>query len=389
MKKRNDSLRLVVFILILFSLSGLGPSEEHHSVPLDGSYLYDDNPVEASSAPVPEEPIKEAVIHWREEFEIDGKPQVAYFLELNLENPNLEVFPVLSQDRIFGFEFLSEMNLRYEAAATVNAGFNHAYGQPSGLVVQNGRIISGSSGYGRNLLIKDQKAWFLNSSIKTWIQQGEEKLPVDRVNPYPQDRGILIFTPEFGPANRIEGKSTTCIVENNKVVSSEIVSGETDIPDNGYLIVDLRTDNSPLLSFIPGNEVKLSWEGEAEQGYQCSGSLVENGVNTAGENDPWAGSLGIPTPRTAVGIKDASTLIFLVVDGRQPGYSVGVTGKQLADILISVGVTEAALLDGGASSQMIISGETVNRPSTGKERLLASAFIIMEQTDDNSLFRNP
>ena len=79
--------------------------------------------------------------------------------------------------------------------------------------------------------------------------------------------------------------------------------------------------------------------------------------------------------RTAVGIKDNSTLVFIVVDGRQPGYSTGLR-KQLADILISAGVTEAALLDGGASSQMIVNGEIVNKPSAGKERLIASAFII-------------
>jgi hypothetical protein len=64
------------------------------------------------------------------------------------------------------------------------------------------------------------------------------------------------------------------------------------------------------------------------------------------------------------------------VDGRQPGYSIGVTGKELADILISVGVTEAAILDGGASSEMIYENEIVNKPSTGKERLLASGFVI-------------
>ena len=84
----------------------------------------------------------------------------------------------------------------------------------------------------------------------------------------------------------------------------------------------------------------------------------------------------IPTPRSAVVIKDESTLVFIVVDGRQPGYSTGVTGKQLADILISAGVTEAALLDGGASSEMIVNGEIVNKPSAGKERLIAAAFVI-------------
>ena len=109
-------------------------------------------------------------------------------------------------------------------------------------------------------------------------------------------------------------------------------------------------------------EVKLSLK--IEHGYQCSGSLVENGKNVSKDLDEWAGNLRIPTPKTAVGLKDENTLVFLVVDGRQPEYSEGVTGSQLADILISLGVTEAAILDGGASSELIYNGEIANRPST-------------------------
>ena len=69
--------------------------------------------------------------------------------------------------------------------------------------------------------------------------------------------------------------------------------------------------------------------------------------------------------------------LYWLCSGRQTaGIQYWVTGKELADILISVGVTEAAILDGGASSEMIYENEIVNKPSTGKERLLASGFVI-------------
>ncbi|NLM28177.1 MAG: phosphodiester glycosidase family protein [Clostridiaceae bacterium] len=373
MKKTiNNSVRTAVFIIILFVFVGIGPSIKH----FDGSYSYDNEPFEISPAITDEAGKNEPVVYKKEEIEIDGKPQVVHFLELDLSNSEVSVFPVLAKDKIFGFELLSGVDKRYNALATVNAGFNYSYGQPSGFVVSNGRILTGSLGYGRILLITNNKARFVDAPAEVRIECGGEQIFIDRVNPYPAEQGVSIYTSEYGPTDRFDKRHTVCVVRNGKVVSSGIADAEAEIPDDGYLIVDSKTENSVLSGFNTGHEVKIRWIDQAEQGYQCSGSLVENGVNVAKDTDPWAGSMEIPTPRTAVGIKDESTLVFIVVDGRQPGYSTGVTGKQLADILISAGVTEAALLDGGASSEMIVNGEIVNKPSAGKERLIASAFVI-------------
>lgn len=366
----RNFLKLVLFLAI-FLVIITGPSDERQNLHYDGSYLYEE--ITPTSTQVPE---KEPVIYTRKEIKYKGLRQVLHILELDLSNPSLKVFPVLSRNGIFGFEFLSDIDERYEATATVNAGFNFAYGQPSGLVVQDGRLLSSSRGYGRILLINNRKARFVSPPFKVWIDTGDEKIPVDSVNPYPYEKGIVVYTPEYGPTNRVDTEYTVCVVRNNTVQSTGIVSGEMEIPDDGFLVVDLRTENSALLNLFRGQKAELSLQEQAEQGYQCSGALVEDGKNVAKDMDEWAGNLNVPTPRTAVGIKDENTLVFLVVDGRQPGYSEGVTGKQLADILISLGVKEAALLDGGASSEMIYKGEVVNRPSTGKERLLASAFVI-------------
>lgn len=48
--------------------------------------------------------------------------------------------------------------------------------------------------------------------------------------------------------------------------------------------------------------------------------------------------------------------------------------------MIELGITEGALLDGGANSEMIINGEIVNRPSfKGQERPMATAFVIVKK----------
>jgi hypothetical protein len=58
-------------------------------------------------------------------------------------------------------------------------------------------------------------------------------------------------------------------------------------------------------------------------------------------------------PRTAIGIdREGTTLTIVVVDGRQPGYSEGVSLWEIADLMQAYGVEFALNLDGGGSSTL-------------------------------------
>ena len=60
-------------------------------------------------------------------------------------------------------------------------------------------------------------------------------------------------------------------------------------------------------------------------------------------------------PRTVIGIdKKSESLILVVFDGRQPGYSSGVTFEEASKWLIKLGAHKALNLDGGGSSIMAI-----------------------------------
>jgi len=82
-------------------------------------------------------------------------------------------------------------------------------------------------------------------------------------------------------------------------------------------------------------------------------------------------------PRTAVGVIDANHLVFVVVDGRSPGYSEGVTLPELADIFQDLGATTAYNIDGGGSSTLYFDGEVVNHPlGKGEERGTSDILYI-------------
>ncbi|MBE4718769.1 phosphodiester glycosidase family protein [Pseudarthrobacter sp. AB1] len=84
-------------------------------------------------------------------------------------------------------------------------------------------------------------------------------------------------------------------------------------------------------------------------------------------------------PRTAVGIIDENHLVFVVVDGRSPGYSEGVTMTGLAEIMHGLGATTAYNLDGGGSSTMYFNGGLVNNPlGENKERGTSDILFIAE-----------
>ncbi len=83
-------------------------------------------------------------------------------------------------------------------------------------------------------------------------------------------------------------------------------------------------------------------------------------------------------PRTAVGFdSDEDLLWVVVVDGRQPGYSAGMTLPELTALMEVLGVEEAINLDGGGSSVMVVEGRTVSRPSDAEgERPVVNALGI-------------
>ncbi|WP_151735396.1 phosphodiester glycosidase family protein ['Paenibacillus yunnanensis' Narsing Rao et al. 2020] len=84
-------------------------------------------------------------------------------------------------------------------------------------------------------------------------------------------------------------------------------------------------------------------------------------------------------PRTAIGMIAPNHYVFVVVDGRNEGYSRGMTLTELAQLMQDLGATEAYNLDGGGSSTMYFMGRVVNNPQgKNQERGVSDILYIKE-----------
>jgi exopolysaccharide biosynthesis protein len=100
--------------------------------------------------------------------------------------------------------------------------------------------------------------------------------------------------------------------------------------------------------------------------------FIVNGEKT--ELTAYSGGI---SPRTAIGQTREGHILLLVVDGRQPPYSIGATYRHIQTILYANGAVNAIGLDGGSSSTMFYQGRLVNRPfCEEEERLLPSAILF-------------
>lgn len=89
-----------------------------------------------------------------------------------------------------------------------------------------------------------------------------------------------------------------------------------------------------------------------------------------------------PHPRTAVGLSEDETLMYLVVvEGRRPGVP-GATLAELATFMREeLDVCTAINLDGGGSSAMAVRGEIVNWTSDGSERRVVNHIGVVAAAD--------
>lgn len=368
-----------------------------------------------------------------------GSPVRAQVLHVT-QPGSLRLRPVLGQGQVTGLETLDAMGRRLlpdGAVAGINGGFwlYQPFGEPNSYLAIDGQLVSEAETQGSTMRgtfgVREDGSPLVDrvaTSIRI-LGEGGLEISVDGVNRYhrggPQDRDtpasnedpasvVYVYTPHFGSTVTVpedgqpgaRGEATAIVVPevvvpaagastSGPVPHPEVIEPGTsvEIPANGVVVLAYGHRRGELQEAIEGlgltieTEVSTVGRDRAEawtgvrDGLAAGPLLLRDGQPTvpaacAPEGFDPANHCGVRAPRSAIGHTSDGLLVLAVVDGRQPGYSAGMTMLELAEYMLDLGAVEAISLDGGGSSTMVVDGRVTNQPSDGRSRLLGNGLFL-------------
>ncbi len=206
---------------------------------------------------------------------------------------------------------------------------------------------------------------------------------------------VVLFTPRFAEATHTAGGREFVLkpadaeapwlpLQLGRTYRAEVVTihtrGNTPIPPDGMVLSIAQAADERVPDIRVGDQLILQTDARPE--------ALLSAVNAiAGAPRLLADGVALPNPeninrapRTAVGFT-GSKVWLIVVDGRQPDRSIGMSHRELAELMLELGCTDAVNLDGGGSSTLWLEGRIINVPSAGEPRPVGNALVLTYRPD--------
>lgn len=285
----------------------------------------------------------------------------------------------------------------YDVVGGINASFSNGNMTVIGLQVRDGILTSydrestylpsvGFTGDG-SMLVGDP-----GISIK--VSTGGGSVSVDKLNKARNPDLVYMYTRDFAATTQTtqDGTHVVMRVSSGSLSLGGTLTGTVTRVLRGTAAYTIASDEIVLsastqsaidrIAFLTeGSAVTVTVECADVRWYGVSAAvvgrnyLVRNGQVTDASD-------GARAPRTAAGIRADGSVVLYTVDGRQAGYSTGLTLREAAERLLDMGCVVAAELDGGGSTAMMVrmpgesSAKIINKPSDGQPRRNAD-FILL------------
>jgi exopolysaccharide biosynthesis protein len=309
----------------------------------------------------------------------------------------------LAGNQLGHYERTSDMASRHGAIAAINGDFGLPPGYPVHGFAEDGDLKINRTGPSVNFAVsKDETHVYLDSPTLTMTANEVNTSTALKITKWnfgkPLSGQIVNYTPAGG--SFAQPPSDMCYAQLATSAGLQWNGTQTGIV-NSYTVDEATCQNTPpsvtpgavltavngttqgdaLKSLNHGEEVQTAWSFGWSGVMDLIGGipqLVKDGVVVATNcSDP----LCSRNPRTGVGIRSDGKLLLVVVDGRQSGYSVGMTLLEFAKLFRYLGAVQAMNLDGGGSSTMVLNGAIKNRPSDGFERGVTTALLVLPGQD--------
>ena len=352
-----------------------------------------------------------------------------YVAEMRRESKDLRFGVELANTRLLGRETISSMAGRLaQQDIPLLAGVNGSFGLRGDRVGRGGVIFNLHIQDWELVSIAPRRDWWGFPPPSPWgetsfgvttdgdflldavelngvIHINGESLEVDCINQIRETGcAAVIYTPRFGGQTLARRSYEVVLKElelpltgryrSNFKIDAVNRRGNSTIPSNGVVLaLDYQLAVKWDATFRAGGtgtlEIALSptkWQ-RVPDGIGGNLRLLRNGeiepelvdFHQSGGRSNYRHRNGARlNPRSALGFND-DKLFLIAVDGRQYGYSIGMTLYEMADFLRALGAKHAINFDGGSSSALWGLDSIVNRPSRGYERSVFNVAMITTQ----------
>ncbi|MFV0441009.1 MAG: phosphodiester glycosidase family protein [Lachnospirales bacterium] len=324
-------------------------------------------------------------------------------LTVDLTNPNVD-FDILRDDENFGYqrtltELIGETSATNVVGA-VNGSFFHMDTTPTDVIgyeYENDEFVFVKENYNKEkleensiIISDDNQVTFDYMQANTIIYNSKwESLRPAAINSTRQVNHLTVITDVYmSDTSEIDKNDGIykIVVEDGYV--KEIVEPYVTayVPENGFILTVYHGSGGTYLPMFPVGERVIFDFNTTFDDILDTTKILMSGASTLLRDgviayDGLTSSPNARHPRTAVGVsQDGTTMYIAAIDGR--GSSIGMTHKETAEFLQSVGAYNAVNLDGGGSTTYAVreEGETqaevVNNPSGGYERKVINGLGV-------------
>ncbi len=342
------------------------------------------------------------------EYTLPEGPWVVQVLEIPRKSPNTAIGVALGGRHVLGLEPLDRLAPgmtagNRKAIGGVNGDFyilqqGPYQGDPIGLCVADGELLSTPIRRSAAVILENGEPGIGCFRFKSILRRPDgETVRIDGVNQQCPMNGIALLTPSFNDSTRtyenavalLAGPLENPLAPKGKYTFSvrEVrnVENPLAIPPKSVVIIGHGAGRAFLEQIAPGERITCTLDIDPSPGnirHAVGGGprLLRDGNISIEAKEEGISESFVTTrhPRTAFGF-NRDRIFLVTVDGRQPGYSLGMNLPELADFMLSLGAREALNLDGGGSTTMWVGGSVKNRPSDGRVRPIANALIVYEK----------
>ena len=306
--------------------------------------------------------------------------------------------PILSNNAILGRERVTSMEKRFSGDATV-AGvngdlFSWTDGHPTGGLIRDGVLDSAPVDTRSTVGIDTDGIVHVERVRLAGTWQGSGQRRILGINEPPRANRATLYTRAWGARTPAENAGAQAIIQPlppttpntplTGTVTQYVTGGNQPIPADGAVLVARGSQAGFLAAEAPlGAKVTIlltltpPWA-NVLQAIGGGPIIVRDGKPVFRSLEGFTtDQLAYRHPRTGVGQTADGRVMLVAVDGRQPGYSTGLTNFELALTMMRLGCVTASALDAGGSTTMAFDGKLLNRPSDpGGERAVAEALTL-------------